>query len=68
MNLNRFKKLAEDAIEKRGGVDAIKQDLMEAKRATSGKGSLKDKAKAAAESLKEPNRTRPPETPPHPQP
>ena len=52
-----FKKLADkakDTIDKRGGVDSLKADAEELKRVAKGKGSLTDKAKAAAAALKEP--------------
>lgn len=51
-----FKKLgdrAKDLIEKRGGTDALKQDAAELKDIAKGKGSLSDKAKAAAAALKD---------------
>ena len=52
-----FKKLtnqAKAAIDKRGGTEALKGDLAELKTVAQGKGTLKDKAKAAADALKEP--------------
>jgi hypothetical protein len=52
-----FKKLADkakDTIDKRGGVDSLKADAEELKKVAKGKGSLTDKAKAAAEALKNP--------------
>lgn len=52
-----FKKLANKAketIDKRGGMDALKADAEELKKVAKGKGSLTDKAKAAAAALKEP--------------
>jgi hypothetical protein len=52
-----FKKLADkakDAIDKRGGVDSLKADAEELKKVAKGDGSLTDKAKAAAQALKEP--------------
>jgi hypothetical protein len=52
-----FKKLADkakDAIDKRGGTDALKADAEELKNIAKGKGSLTDKAKAAASALKDP--------------
>jgi hypothetical protein len=52
-----FKKLADkakDAIDKRGGVDSLKADAEELKRVAKGNGSITDKAKAAAEALKDP--------------
>ena len=52
-----FKKLADKAketIDKRGGVDSLKADAEELKKVAKGKGSLTDKAKAAAAALKDP--------------
>ena len=52
-----FKKLASKAkktIDERGGVDSLKADAEELKEVAKGKGSLGDKAKAAAKALKEP--------------
>jgi len=52
-----FKKLgdkAKDLVEKRGGTDSLKEDATELKEIATGKGSLSDKAKAAAAALKEP--------------
>ena len=51
-----FKKLstqAKDLVEKRGGTDALKQDASELAEIAKGKGSISDKAKAAAAALKE---------------
>jgi hypothetical protein len=52
-----FKKLAQqakDAVDKRGGTDALKEDFAELKGIAKGQGSLTDKAKEAAAVLKEP--------------
>lgn len=52
-----FKKLADKAkrtIDERGGVESLKTDAEELKRVAKGKGSLTDKAKAAAAAIKEP--------------
>jgi hypothetical protein len=52
-----FKKLADkakDQVDKRGGTDALKGDLDELKGIAKGKGSVKDKAKAAGKAIKEP--------------
>ena len=54
MRLNRLTQMARDALEKRGGMDAIKQDLQEAKEAARGHDGLMDKAKAAAGAFKQP--------------
>ncbi len=59
-----FKKLADkakDTIDKRGGVDSLKADAEELKRVAKGKGSLTDKAKAAAAAIKEPGSGKPAE-------
>ena len=52
-----FKKLtdqAKAAIDKRGGTEALKGDLAGLKDVAKGEGTLKDKAKAAADALKQP--------------
>jgi hypothetical protein len=52
-----FKKLANKAketIDKRGGMDSLKADAEELKKVAKGKGSLSDKAKAAANAIKDP--------------
>jgi hypothetical protein len=52
-----FKKLTDRAkklVDERGGTDALKQDVEELKNIATGKGSIQDKAKAAAEALKDP--------------
>lgn len=52
-----FKKLtdkAKDVVEKRGGTDSLKEDANQLKDIAKGKGSLKDKATAAKDALKEP--------------
>ncbi|HEX2415899.1 MAG TPA: hypothetical protein VHJ37_11870 [Thermoleophilaceae bacterium] len=63
MRLNDLVNRAKQVVEKRGGSDALKEDAQELKNIASGKGSTKDKAKRAAEALKDPGapgrRTRP---------
>jgi hypothetical protein len=54
MDLKRLTNRAKDLVEKRGGADSAKQDAAELKDIASGKGSLKEKAKAAAEAVKQP--------------
>ena len=54
MDLDKLVSQAKDAVEKRGGTDALKGDAEELKDIAAGDGSLTDKAKAAAEALKEP--------------
>ena len=56
MDLNKLRAKAEDLIEQRGGMDALKGDAEELKDIATGKGSLTDKAKAAAEAVKEPGK------------
>jgi len=56
-----FKKLADKAkttIDERGGVESLKADAEELKKVAQGKGSLSDKAKAAAKAIKEPGEHR----------
>lgn len=56
-----FKKLAakaKDTIDKRGGMDSLKADAEELKKVANGNGSLTDKAKAAANAIKEPGARR----------
>jgi hypothetical protein len=57
VNLNSLKKVADkakDQVDKRGGTDALKEDADELKDIAKGKGSLKDKAKAAGKAIKDP--------------
>lgn len=54
-----FKKLTNRAkamVGKRGGTDALKDDLNELKDIAKGQGTVKDKAKAAADALKDPGK------------
>lgn len=68
----KARKRAEVVVEKRGGTEALKADAAELKDIARGKGSLKDKAKEAADALKDPGAkggttpdpTEPPRTPP----
>ena len=55
--IGKAKKQADVVIEKRGGQEALKQDLNELKDIAKSKGTAKDKAKAAAGALKEPGAT-----------
>jgi hypothetical protein len=56
MNLRRLTDQAKKIINKRGGTDALKEDAEELKDVAAGKGSLKDKAKAAGQAIKEPGK------------
>jgi hypothetical protein len=53
-NLKKVADKAKDQVDKRGGSDALKEDADELKGIAKGKGSLKDKAKAAGKAIKEP--------------
>ena len=54
MRLSDLASKAKQIVDKRGGTDSLKQDAGELKDIASGSGSLSDKAKAAAEAIKEP--------------
>ncbi|WP_354699568.1 hypothetical protein DSM112329_05286 [Paraconexibacter sp. AEG42_29] len=54
MNLKRLTDQAKKVVDKRGGNESVKQDLGELKDIAKGKGSFKDKAKAAGAAIKEP--------------
>jgi hypothetical protein len=54
MRLNDLVNRAKQVVEKRGGTDALKEDAQELKDIASGKGSAQDKAKRAADALKDP--------------
>jgi hypothetical protein len=54
VNLKRLTDQAKKVIDKRGGVDSVKEDAGELRDIAKGKGSLKDKAKAAGEAIKDP--------------
>ena len=56
VNFKRLADKAKDVVEKRGGTDALKKDAQELRDIAKGKGSLKDKAKAAADAVKDPGR------------
>jgi hypothetical protein len=54
MDLKRLTDRAKGLVEKRGGTESLKQDAGELTDIAKGQGSLKDKAKAAADAVKEP--------------
>jgi hypothetical protein len=54
MNLKKLAAKAKKTIDERGGVENLKADAEELKKVAKGKGSLKDKAKRAANAIKEP--------------
>jgi hypothetical protein len=67
MRFNDLMNKAKKVVDQRGGTEALKQDAEELKNIARGKGSAQDKAKRAAEALKDPGapggerRERPPE-------
>ena len=67
MDFNRLFRRAKKVVEDRGGTDALKKDAQEVRDVAKGQGSLGDKAKAAAEALKDPGAPGE-EHPPRPQP
>jgi hypothetical protein len=61
---------AKDVVDKRGGTDQLKRDAEQLKDIASGPGSAQDKAKRAADALKNPRggAERPPQRPEEPGP
>jgi hypothetical protein len=56
VNFRRLADQAKKIVDKRGGTDALKEDADELKDIATGKGSVKDKAKAAGEAIKDPGK------------
>jgi hypothetical protein len=56
VNLKRLTDRAKKIVDKRGGTDALKDDADQLKDIAKSKGSLKDKAKAAGEAIKDPGK------------
>ena len=54
VNFKNLTDKAKDVVEKRGGTDSVKEDAGELKDIFKSKGSLTDKAKAAASAIKDP--------------
>jgi hypothetical protein len=54
MNLGKLADEAKKMIDKRGGMQSVKEDALELKNIAGEKGSLADKAKDAADALKDP--------------
>jgi hypothetical protein len=54
MNLGKLAGRAKQLIDKRGGMESVKEDAMELKNIASEKGSMAEKAKEAAAALKDP--------------
>ena len=64
MDFGKLAKQAQKAIDKRGGTDALKKDLGELKDIATGPGTAQEKAKRAADALKQPGADAPaPEAP-----
>jgi hypothetical protein len=57
VNLRRLTDQAKKIVDKRGGTDAAKEDAEELADIAKSKGSVKDKARAAGEAIKEPGRS-----------
>lgn len=68
MDLKRLSQQAKRLIDKRGGSKSLKEDADELRDIARGQGSLSDKAKAAADAIKEPGAKEPdakqPDAPP----
>jgi len=64
VKLNRIAEKAKQMIDRRGGMGALKEDLQEVKEAATGRGSMSEKARAAAEAVKTPGRNPASEPPP----
>ena len=54
VNFRKLTERAKDVVEKRGGTDSLKADASELRDIAKGKGSLKDKARAAKDALTDP--------------
>jgi hypothetical protein len=54
VNFKKFADKAKDVVDKRGGVDSLKEDAEELRSIAKGKGSFKDKATAAGKAVKDP--------------
>jgi len=57
VNLRRLTDQAKKIVNQRGGTGALKEDADELKDIAKGQGSLKDKAKAAGEAIKDPGKS-----------
>ena len=57
VNFRRIADRAKKIVDKRGGTDSLKEDAEEVKDIAGGEGSMKDKAKAAGQAIKEPGRS-----------
>jgi hypothetical protein len=64
MNLGKLAGQAKKMIDKRGGMESVKEDASELKKIAGEKGSMTDKAKEGAAALKDPGAPGDPTTPP----
>lgn len=64
MRFDKLTKRAKQVVDKRGGMDALKEDAAELRGIAKGKGSVKDKAKEAARAVKDPG-AKGPDKPPN---
>jgi hypothetical protein len=60
MRWNRLTETAKKTLDSRGGTEGLKRDAEQLRDIARGKGSAKDKARRAAEALKQPTGHRPP--------
>lgn len=58
MNFKKLTQQAKKIVDQRGGTESLKQDAQELQSIAKSKGSMSDKAKKAAEALKEPGAPR----------
>ena len=56
MDLSKLTDQAKKLIDKRGGMDSVKEDATELKDIATGEGSGTDKAKAAVDAVKDPGK------------
>ena len=54
VNFKRLSEQAKKVVDKRGGMDSVKEDAGELRDIAKGKGSLTDKAKEAGKAVKDP--------------
>lgn len=66
MDLKRLFNKGKKVVDERGGVESLKEDAQELAGIAKGKGSLTDKAKEAAEAVKEPGTNEPDASERHP--
>jgi hypothetical protein len=64
MDFKRLSQQAKRLIDKRGGSKSLKEDADELRDIARGQGSVSDKAKAAADAIKEPGAKEPDAPPP----